>query len=189
MASPVIQQVIGNLNYIGFYDFILPWLFAFALSFGIMKSAKIFNANEKVQVILSLVIAFFLTNYTPYGTTIGQFFSNLYGTGMFILAGMLLILMMVGLFFGDLSNADIFKKPLELVLDLLGIQTQKSQEIVIGGLLILIGVAVLLWAARNFGINLRFYVSPDVVATALVLGAVVLAVLFLTKGGESKGGG
>jgi len=91
-----LQAVLGNLQQLGFFDFILPWLFAFAITWGAIKMAGLFKDNDSVAGIIAMVIAFFVTNYTPYGY-IGTFFTQFFGESIMVLAGILIALLFLGL--------------------------------------------------------------------------------------------
>ncbi len=102
----VLQIMIGNLRQLGFFDFILPWVFAFAITWGSIKMAGLFNNQDAVAGIISLVVAFFVTNYTPYGY-IGMFFTKLFGESSMVMGGILIGVLLLGLI--GVKASDIFE--------------------------------------------------------------------------------
>lgn len=47
-------------------NFIIPFLFVLAVVFGVLRISKAFKGNAAVEVIISLVIAFFSATYSPF---------------------------------------------------------------------------------------------------------------------------
>ncbi len=93
--------LIGNLAELGFYDFILPWLFAFAVVYGLLVKTKVLAEDEKqvgINGLVAIIVAFFLTAYTPYGTSLGAWFTGLFGPGVLFIAILLMIVLFAGLF-------------------------------------------------------------------------------------------
>ncbi|MBI4167776.1 MAG: hypothetical protein HY515_02365 [Candidatus Aenigmarchaeota archaeon] len=94
----------NSLKAMGFYDFVMPWLLAFSVTFGILQTVNIFkkgtaNApNTSVDAVISMVAAFYLTLFTPYSGFLSSFFSKLFGGGIIVLSGVLVLLMFVGIF-------------------------------------------------------------------------------------------
>ncbi len=89
------------LKSLGFYDFVLPWLLAFSIVFGILDKAGIFGGqgkNKGVEAIISLVFAFYVTFFTPYPGFLSRFFSNLFGGSILVLSGVLVSLLFIGIF-------------------------------------------------------------------------------------------
>ncbi len=102
MAALDFVQLQNVLRAAGFYDFILPWLLAFSVSFGILQTVQIFKkadkSNTSVDAIIAIVIAFYLTIFTPFPGFLSSFFSKLFGSSIIVLSGVLVLLMFVGIF-------------------------------------------------------------------------------------------
>ncbi len=47
-------------------NFVIPFLFVLAVVFGVLRISKAFKSNAAVEVIISLVIAFFAATYSPF---------------------------------------------------------------------------------------------------------------------------
>ncbi|MBI2578694.1 MAG: hypothetical protein HYW26_03215 [Candidatus Aenigmarchaeota archaeon] len=76
-----------------FYGFILPWIFTFAIVYGLLIKLNIFGEkkNDKVSAALAFVIAFFVTAVG--GPQLAAFFINLFGGTSVFLAGILVVLL------------------------------------------------------------------------------------------------
>lgn len=103
MAAAIDFVALQNLlKSLGFYDFVLPWLLAFSIVFGILDKAGIFGGekgkNKGVEAIISLVFAFYVTLFTPYPGFLSRFFSNLFGGSILVLSGILVSLLIIGIF-------------------------------------------------------------------------------------------
>ena len=179
------EAVLGNANSYGLYDLLLPWLFGFALVYGVLSFVPPFGDDKRLRSIISLVTATYLINYTPVGTSVGQFFTVLFGQGIFVMSGVLVGLMLVGLVFGKEGWKDALKKPLELVLNILGVKNKEGQEILIVGALFLVGIAIMFFAANSFGISLGtgggMSIDQDTLWAIALIGIAVGAVIFMTK--------
>ncbi|MBI3413691.1 MAG: hypothetical protein HY051_06480 [Candidatus Aenigmarchaeota archaeon] len=95
----------NTLKAMGFYDFVLPWLLAFSIVFGILQTVMIFKkgednkkSNTSVDAVIALAVAFYLTIFTPYSGFLSSFFSKLFGSSIIVLSGVLVLLMFVGIF-------------------------------------------------------------------------------------------
>lgn len=64
-------------------NFVIPFLFVLAVVFGVLRISKAFRGNAAVEVIISLVIAFFAATYSPFTSML---FSILPTVTMFFIA-------------------------------------------------------------------------------------------------------
>jgi hypothetical protein len=87
MADPF-SLLVSNLNQMGFFGFLLPWIFIFVVSYGLLLKTKLFE-NPKITGVLSLVIAFFVIGFG--GPFLAGFFVNLFGYAAVIIAGILVV--------------------------------------------------------------------------------------------------
>ena len=61
MADPF-SILVANLNALGFFGFLLPWIFMFAVTYGLLAKAKFFE-DTKIVGVISLVLAFFVVGF------------------------------------------------------------------------------------------------------------------------------
>ena len=88
-----------------FYGFILPFLFTFAIVYGLLIKANLFGKNERVAPMLALVIAFFVTAVG--GPTLAAFFTNLFGGASMFLGGILVVILLVTLVSGKYQTMNL----------------------------------------------------------------------------------
>lgn len=90
-----IETILGT-NFLSFYGFLLPWIFTFAIVYGLLMKANLFNsASSRVNVALAFVIAFFVTGVG--GPQLASFFVTLFGGTSVFLAGILVFLLFLAL--------------------------------------------------------------------------------------------
>lgn len=107
----LLADIIENLREAGFYNFFLPWIFFVALFYGILDKAKLFgeneNLNRKLNLIISVVISFFILAATPL-MDFGSVLTEMFGQGTLILAGMLVGIVLLE--FSGISISNLWKK-------------------------------------------------------------------------------
>jgi hypothetical protein len=100
MANPF-EILVTNLNAMGFFGFLLPWLFMFAVSYAVLLKSKAIGEDPKIIGVVSLVVAFFIIGYG--GPALGSFFTNLFGMAGIVLAVILVIALFIGMAGGDIT--------------------------------------------------------------------------------------
>jgi hypothetical protein len=78
------DNIINQLEQAGAFTYILPFLFIFALIFGILTRTKIFENNKGINFILSLVVAL-MALQTNYVSNFFSIISPLLGVGLVVL--------------------------------------------------------------------------------------------------------
>src|SRR3989338_290598 len=139
-----------------FYGFLLPWIFTFAIVYGLLIKLSLFGdkVNTKVSIALAFVIAFFGTGAA--GPQLAAFFINLFGGASVYLAGILVIL---------------------LFMSMLGYTGYKHILYVI--VVIVIGIFLFLGSTGSF-IGYAV-VSADVAVLAFWIVIIIVAVYMVTK--------
>ncbi len=153
------ETLVANLNQLGIFGFLLPWIFIFAVTFGALLKSKALGEDKKILGVISLTVAFFVVGFG--GPVFGQFFVGLFGIASMILATILVIVLFVTMSGGDMSKLLENKLVLYLIV----------------GLSIVI---VLPFFAQATGISL----SSDAVAIIIVLAIMGAAVYFVIGGGK-----
>src|SRR3989338_10453648 len=93
-----------------FYGFLLPWIFTFAIVYGLLGKIHLFGEkdknkkSDKINIALAFVIAFFVTGAA--GPQLAAFFINLFGGAAVYLAGILVII----LFLAIIGKGDALSK-------------------------------------------------------------------------------
>ncbi len=84
-------------------QFVLPFLFVFAVVFGIFRATGVFAGNRAVQMVISFVFAFFSATYDPF---VRSFFSLLPELTTFFIVVFLVILVVEAFGLKKISKED-----------------------------------------------------------------------------------
>ncbi len=146
-----------------FFGFLLPWIFTFAIVYGLIVKANIFGGEtKKIAAALSLVAAFFVTAMG--GPQLAAFFTSLFGGASIFLAGILVIILFIGM---------ISDKPFE-----------KLNSWIVVGFVALIGVFLFLTSTGTIlGISI-----DNQTATLIFWGIILLAVVWYIMKPEGEKG-
>ena len=156
MADPF-TILVSNLNQLGFFGFLLPWIFMFAISYGLLMKAKFFE-NQKITGVLSLVIAFFVIGFG--GPWLAGFFVNLFGYAAVIIAGILVVILFI-----TMSGGNVTK-----------LFDNKGAAVILAG----IGIIVFFIAVGGSGV----VISDSVIGIIFVIIVMALAIYFITGSGK-----
>jgi hypothetical protein len=88
---------LNELGNLGVFLYILPFLLALAVFYGILMFVFKDKMPKSAVGIISLVLAFFVMLYTSYNTMIVAFFANLGGSTLVISSGILVVAIFLGL--------------------------------------------------------------------------------------------
>ena len=157
---------IGNLDKLGFFDFLLPFLLFMAIIYGILSKYEPFRKpgadgepTVAINAVISIVMSFFIINYTP----IGFYFTELFALMATVVAGILVLTIVIGMFGVDIKSIFIDEKN-KLK------ETQGTILFIVAGL---ISIAIFLYAASNyFGFSLfgsGVSIDQDTIFTYIVL--------------------
>jgi len=162
MQTFSIDQLVQSLSRMGFYEFLLPWLFTFAIVYGLLHKAGLFgDINKKISGILAIVIAFFITPFA--GPALTGFFSTLSVVTSTVLAGILVVIL-----FGVLIGIEGDGK-------FLGKKKNSTAVVVILGVIAFVVAA----GGKVLGFNLSSNIG-----TIFVVLLVIAAIAFIMSGDE-----
>jgi uncharacterized membrane protein len=91
------DQLIANMQSMGFFQFLFPFLLALAILYGVMSLTLRDRLPKSAMGVISLVISFFVMLYSSWNTMIVQFFANISGTWLIVASGILFVLILLGL--------------------------------------------------------------------------------------------
>lgn len=166
MADPF-TILIQNLNELGFYDFVLPFLFVFAIVYGLLAKLGLFGgANNRVSALIGLVAAFFAVGY--YGPPMAAFFTSLFGGATIVLAGILIVVLFAAMTGVPLSG-------------LMGVHEKKGLAI---ALLVLVVLGVIVFMTATGTIVTGVELNEQAIAAIFIVIVIVIAMLFVV--GEKK---
>jgi hypothetical protein len=144
-----------------FYGFLLPWIFTFAIVYGLLMKAGPFKDNKSISGALAFVMAFFVTAVG--GPQISSFFIGLFGGASMFLAGILVLILflaMVDKNFGSMPNMAVV------------------------GAVVLIAAFLFLSSSENmFGIRITSDMS-----TLVFWGVVIVAAIYVVMHDSKTGG-
>jgi len=82
---------------IEFYGFLLPWIFTFAVVYGLLMKANLFGdkINNRISLALALVLAFFVT--AAGGPAMADFFISLFAGASAFIAGIIVLILFVSI--------------------------------------------------------------------------------------------
>lgn len=168
MPINIFAQMINDLSQLGFFEFLLPWLFAFAIVFGLLIKAHIFgDANKKVSGVLAIVIAFFVAAFA--GPQMAAYFTVLFAGFSTVAAAILVVVLLVALVGIDISwNKD-----------------KKHAQYGAIAVLVVIGIVLFLIAMGTSWLQWTLW-SNTWVTTIFVLVLILGAVAFVMYGDEDK---
>ena len=144
--------LIGNLRYLGFYDFFLPFVLFVAIIYGLLSKTETISDEPSLNGIIAISVSFFIINYTP----LGMFFSSLFGLASIVLAGLLVLLLFGGMFGIELD--DVFS----------------GNKAAVGIGLLLLTIIVFLSVSTDF-----FDMNSSSVMTVALLFVMVLGVMMI----------
>ncbi len=162
--SPI-EIMLGNMNRLGFFEFLMPWILFLAIIFALLKKSEVFGEEISVNAVIAAVVSFFIINYTPLGMTLGTFFTTLFGLAAVIIAGLLVGILFIGM-------AGI--KPEEL----LGKANKTAIAVLLGFLALIAFISV---GGMSF-----FNIDSDLVITLFMLLLMLFAIMFIAKEGGDK---
>jgi hypothetical protein len=163
---------LGNLNQMGFFQFLLPFLLILAIVYGVIRFAAPEKFDKSAAGLISIIIAFFFMNYSGgAGVAVANFFTSIFGATGIILTGILVVVLLLGLMGIKFSGEG-------------GLTTGNKGKWIFAGAAIFIGFLVFLGAGgvMDFPTNI-LGVAGDDVAT-IVFFVVILAIALWWLGRE-----
>ncbi len=143
-----------------FYGFLLPWIFTFAIVYGLIVKANVFGTEtKKIAAAVALVAAFFVSAVG--GPQLAGFFTTFFGGASIFLAGILVVILFVAMTQTDIT---------------------KLQNSAVVGFLVLLGIFLWLSSSGNVvGITI-----DSQTATLIFWGIIVVAVVWYIMKGEGQ---
>lgn len=156
MAGPF-EVMISNLSQLGFFGFLLPWIFTFVILYAVLLKTKALGEDQRIIGVLSIVVAFFTIAFG--GPALARFFTNFFGMLALIIAGLLGVVMLIAL-----TGADVGK-----------VLNVKSAHLILVGVL----VVAFIIALASYGVK----IGSNVIGIVFILALMAIAVMFVTKNG------
>lgn len=172
MADGSFQILVQNMNRLGFFQFLFPFLLALAIVYGLLTWALKDQLPRSARGLISLIIAFFVMLYSSWNVAIVTFFANLSGMWLVAATGMLFIVILLAL---------AGQRPQEL---LAGPKAKWVAVLV----LVFIGIVIFFGAGAGWLLSIPgLYITSDF--WTILFFIVILALVIFWLGQEEKGEG
>ena len=178
-VGSVFPNITQNLQNMGFFLYLFPFLLALAIFYGILY--WVFCSGEKPKLpksavaLISIILAFFVMLYSSWNAAIVLFFTNLSGAGLIIGSGILFIAILLGLMGFNIERL-----------------TQKDEAgrgrwIFVIGVLV-IGILIFFGAGgASFGLIPEWSDNGEFLTALFVIAIIGLAVWWLGSEGKNEG--
>ena len=151
---------------LGFFSFLLPWLFTFAIVYGLLAKVNLFGGNNnRISALIGVIVAFFVAPYA--GAWLAGFFATL-STGMVIVLGALLTVV-------------IFAA-------MIGVEAKDSFGYKKFGVPIVAVIAIIVFFFALGGELGEMTIGSNTIMTVAFMVVLLLAIWFVVKGGEKSSG-
>jgi hypothetical protein len=155
LGNPFPVMILG-LEKIGVFLYLFPFLLTLALTYGVLSYAMEKQLEKSARALISIVMGFFVMLFSLWNPGIVVFFANAFGFTLIVGAGLLGIIILLGLV--GLRFEDLMKN--------------EKAKWVFTGSLILIGVIIFAVSAGSAIFGTEFLQSTEVM-TIVVLVAIL----------------
>lgn len=158
-----IGYILSNLEQLGFFAYLLPFLLIFAIVYGILSKVKIFGDNKSVDTVISFAVGLMALQFG----IVSNFFAGIFprlGIGLSII---LVILILTGLFRGG--------------------EESSWTNYVLLGVGIIVAIVILIQSAGGFGFYSSYwwYDNWSSMLAILIVGVGVVVVI-ISSGKNSE---
>jgi len=177
-----LENFISFLKQQSIFEIYLPFVLTFSIFYALLKKISIFSkpgdaTGGRIEVVIALVAAIYVTIYSPAGIMISQFFSSFFAQSAVWMVVITVFIMIVGMFvtsglpFGKNNIENAMKKYI--------------------GPMIIVGIAITLFTfltsggARIFNIG-GIGLSEDDIGLIILIGGVALVIVWVTGGFGGK---
>jgi hypothetical protein len=176
------ETMVQNMQRMEFFQYLFPFLLAFALLYGLMQYVfgKEKLGGQRVHALIAIVLAFFVMLYSSYNTWLYTFLTGASGVWLGLATVVLLLVLVLAL-----AGVNIH--------DLLGEKEGKKNWIRYLVVLVIIYVALMAIVGQGglFSSYLPFWLTGSDLWTVVFV-IIIIAIVFWFVGGEdnkSEGGG
>lgn len=170
MADPF-STMVTNLENMGFFQYLFPFLLAFAILYGVLKWVFDKKIEPRVIALISVVLSFFVMLYSAYNTWLYNFLANASGVWLGMATVLLFIVVLAALAGINLH-------------DFLGEEKRSWLKYLIV-LVIAYVVIVSFFGTGAYATYLPFWITGGDLWTVLLV-IIILAIVFWFVGGESE---
>lgn len=168
----VFETILSNMQSMGFFQYLFPFLLSLAILYGVMKFAvKDRLGGDKPIALISLILSFFVMLWTSANPGVVSFLTGLSGSGILIAGSGILFFL--------------------IILGLMGFKTENLTEIKYGKEMMILAV-LFIAGVIFFGVGGQALVPTVSLGTefwTIVFFVVILALVMVLLGGEGEEGG
>ncbi len=165
----LLQQMLQNMQYMGFFLYLFPFLLALAIFYGVLSWSLGERLPKSARGLVSIIIAFFVMLYSSWNVWIVTFFAEYFGAGLVLACGILVVAILLGL--AGYKIEDLFKGTYSKWVFILGI--------------IIIAILIFFGAGAGWLIPIPYWsTSSELWTVALFI--IILALAMWWLGSEGK---
>lgn len=166
-STSVASSIFNLLDKYQAQQLIIPFLLTFVIAYGVLDTINIFRKNS-INAIIALAISFFAIFYGPYGA-MGKFLTNLYGTGAVAIVGLVMFMIILGVF----SLGGSHRPGIGMFQRLFGM----SGGVVAGGIIVIVLIFLL---ATGWFQNIGIVLDPDTTALVIIILVIMVLIMIVT---------
>ncbi len=118
-AGGILGQMLQNMQYMGFFLYLFPFLLALAIVYGVLSWSLGDRLPKSARGLVSIIIGFFVMLYSSWNVWIVSFFAEYFGAGIVLACGILVVAILLGL--AGYKIEDLFKGAYSKWIFILGI--------------------------------------------------------------------
>jgi hypothetical protein len=163
------DQLLVNMQNMGFFQFLFPFLLSLAIIYGVMKFTLQDRLPKSAMGVIALVISFFVMLYSSWNSMIVNFFANISGTWLIVASGILFVLILLGL--TGFKTSELF-------------ENTKAKWIAV---IVVVFIGILIFMGAGGGMFLNLPLSSDFWTIIFFVAILAIVVFwFGQEGGEEK---
>ena len=164
LGDPFPVMILG-LEKIGVFLYLFPFLLTLAVTYGILSFAMEKQLEKSARALISIVMGFFVMLFSMWNPGIVAFFANAFGFTLIVGAGLLVIIILLGLI--GIKFEDLMKN--------------EKAKWTFTGSLILIGIIIFAVSAGSAIFGTNFLESSEIITIAVLLAILGFSAWFMSQ--------
>ncbi|MEM5812490.1 MAG: hypothetical protein QW286_02110 [Candidatus Aenigmatarchaeota archaeon] len=164
LTNPFPPMILG-LEKMGIFLYLFPFLLTLALTYGVLSYAMEKQLEKSARALISIVMGFFVMLFSLWNPGIVVFFGNAFGFTLIVAAGLLGIIILLGLI--GIKFEDITKN--------------EKAKWVFTGSIVLIGIIIFAVSAGAAIFGTNFLESTEILTIAMLLAILGFSAWFITQ--------
>jgi len=164
LGDPFPVMILG-LEKIGVFLYLFPFLLTLAITYGVLSYAMEKQLEKSARALISIVMGFFVMLFSMWNPGIVVFFANAFGFTLIVGAGLLGIIILLGLI--GIKFEDLTKN--------------ERAKWIFSGSLILIGIIIFAVSAGSAIFGTTFLESTEILTIAVLIAILGFSAWFITQ--------